>query len=223
VGSGSRPAPTSPAPRSDDDGGLSGGSVALIAAGALLLAGAALLLVRRRRGARHVDDLPVLPERVLSLAREASRDDLVERADSMLIALSGLIDAAPASAQTQRALDAYEAAERALRAGERDLPDLVGALVCIDLGRHALGSERDPQRPCTYDPRHAPAHGRPVKVDGTRLPLCQACRADVRAGRPADVLRDGAGRPYFDGDTPWAASGYGAWSDPVRVVLDTRR
>ena len=207
----------------DDEDGSSGGLLTAIVISGIVVAGGGMLLLRRRRGARPVDDRPVLPGRVFSLAREASRDQLVEQADASLIALSDLIDAAPTSTQTQRALDAYEAAERALRSGERDLPDLVGALVCADLGRQALSSERGPQRPCTYDPRHAPAHGRPVRVEGTRLHLCQPCRADARAGRPADVLRDASGRPYFDADTPWAASGYGAWSDPVRAVLDARR
>jgi hypothetical protein len=117
----------------DGGGGGWGGLPVLIAAVAVVLAAGAVLLARRRR-ARPVDDRPVLPARVVSLAREASRDDLAERADAMLIELSGLIDAAPPSAGTQRALDAYEAAERVLRTGEPDVPDLVGALVCIDLG-----------------------------------------------------------------------------------------
>jgi hypothetical protein len=59
-------------------------------------------------------------------------------------------------------------------------------------------------------------------VDATKLRLCRACRADVRAGRQAGVLRDGEGRPYFEAGTPWAATGYGAWGDPVRAVLDQR-
>lgn len=209
--------------RGDEDGGVSGGLAAVIGAGLVVLVAAAVVLARRRRGARPVDDRPVLPRRVFSLAREATREDLAERADAMLIALASIIDAAPPSADTQRALDAYEAAKRALASEERDVPDLVGALVCIDAGRAALSSEGELRPPCTYDPRHGPAAGPPVCVRGTDLRLCKACRADVEAGRPADVLRDGAGRPYFDADTPWAASGYGAWSDPVRAVLDTRR
>jgi hypothetical protein len=204
-----------------DDAGGSGGLLALIAATAVARAVGALLLLRRRR-ARPVADRPMLPARVFALAREASRDDLAARAETMLIELSGLIDAAPPSAGTQRALDAYEAAERVLRSDEPDVPDLVGALVCIDLGRAALSGDGALPPPCTYDPRHGPAQKRPVTVDGTALRLCRRCRADVRAGRPADVLRDGAGRPYFDDPSPWAASGYGAWSDPIRAVLDRR-
>jgi len=227
VGSSRPPAPRddggSSSGRGDEDGGVSGGLAAVIGAGLVVLVAAAVVLARRRRGARPVDDRPVLPRRVFSLAREATREDLAERADAMLIALASIIDAAPPSADTQRALDAYEAAKRALASEERDVPDLVGALVCIDAGRAALSSEGELRPPCTYDPRHGPAAGPPVCVRGTDLRLCKACRADVEAGRPADVLRDGAGRPYFDADTPWAASGYGAWSDPVRAVLDTRR
>ena len=165
---------------------------------------------------------PSLPARVFALAREASRDDLAERADAALIELSALIDAAPASRGTQRALDAYEAAERVLRRADPDLPDLVGALVCVDLGRDALGDGPTPPPPCTYDPRHGAASGRPVTVKGAELRLCSACRSDVRSGRPADVLRDGSGRPYFEGDSPWSASGYGAWADPIRAVLEPR-
>jgi hypothetical protein len=140
----------------------------------------------------------------------------------MLIALSALIDAAPSSDRTQRALDAYEAAERVLRRGEPDVPDLVGALVCIDLGRAAIEDEKGLQPPCTYDPRHGPALGPAVTVKKTKLRLCADCRADVKAGRPANVLRDGSGHPYFEAASPWAASGYGAWADPIRAVLDQR-
>ena len=204
-------------------GGGGGGLLALVVAIAVVLAaGAALLVVGRRRRARPADDRPLLPARVFALARAASREDLADRADEMLIALSARIDQAPASAGTQRALDAYEAAERVLRAAKPDLPDLVGALVCIDLGRAALDGEAQPPPPCTYDPRHGPATGRPVRVQETELRLCRACRADVRAGRPANVLRDGTGNPYLDDDGPWAASGYGAWGDPIRAVLAGR-
>ncbi len=56
----------------------------------------------------------------------------------------------------------------------------------------------------------------------TTLRHCRACRADVRAGRAADVLRDGGGRPYFEADSPWATTGYGAWGDPMRAVLGQR-
>lgn len=207
----------------DDDDGVSGGLLAAVLGAVAVLAGFTALAALRSRRARHVDDRPLLPGRVFALAREASRDELAERAEAMLIALSGLIDAAPADADTQRALDAYEAAGRALRAGGRDIPDLVGALVCIDAGRNALSRGDDPPPPCTYDPRHGAAKGGPVSVEGAELRLCKACRRDVAAGRPADVLRDGRGKPYLDADTPWARSGYGAWGDPVAAVLEARR
>ncbi len=206
----------------DDGGAISGGLLAAILAGVVVLVAITVLRARRRRRARHVDDRPLLPRRVFELAREASRDELAERADAMLIALSGLIDAAPSDADTQRALDAYEAAGRALRADERDIPDLVGALVCIDLGREALSAGVDPPPPCTYDPRHGAAQGRAVTIGEAKLRLCKACRADVAAGRTADVLRDGRGEPYLDADTPWARTGYGAWGDPVQAVLGAR-
>ena len=224
TGSSTATAPAAGTPERDDEGSaISGGLLAAILGGAVVIAGLGLLIARRRRRARHVDDRPLLPGRVFELAREASRDELAERADAMLIALSGLIDAAPPDAGTQRALDAYEAAGRALRAGERDIPDLVGALVCIDLGRNALSRGADPPPPCTYDPRHGAAQGSPVTVEDAELRLCKACRRDAAAGRPADVLRDGRGEPYLDADTPWSRSGYGAWGDPVSAVLDTRR
>ncbi len=220
---GSVTVPTVATSADDDEGGLSAGLLAVIIGALIAAAGATFLVARRHRGARHVDDRPVLPGRVFSLAREASRDDLAERADAMLIALSSLIDAAPETAQTQRALDAYEAAKRVLGDGKPDIPDLVGALVCIDAGREALSPGGDEPPPCTYDPRHGAAGGDAVTVDGTKLRLCKACRRDVAAGRPADVLRDGHGRPYFEGDTVWARSGYGAWGDPVSEVLGRRR
>ena len=42
------------------------------------------------------------------------------------------------------------------------------------------------------------------------MPACQACRNDLRAGRPPDALRDD-GRVWFETDSLWARTGFGVF------------
>jgi hypothetical protein len=210
-----------------DDGGIPVWVVPLVG---LALAVAVVVLWRRsRRGARIARaPLPVLPDRVFEHARAAQRADLAEDAERELLALATVLDEAPvprtgdAQDAYQRALDAYTGARRRLTA-DAPVVDLVGVLVLVDharsdLARSAeLDAGRKPSaRPplCFFDPLHGRAARTVAWGDDLRVPACAGCAAAVKAKRPPDALRDG-GRPYFEADTVWARTGYGAFDDDL--------
>lgn len=214
--------------RTDDDGG--GGTIVVLLVVLLVLGvGAALLLRRRRRGARAVDGpLPVVPDRVFEHALAARRAELREDADSELLALATLLDEQPVPAAEaaqdayQRALDAYAAARRCA-VDDAPTVDVVGILVLVDQARGDLARAAaldGGRRPAVRTPLCAfhPLHGRSAKVvswrRGLRVPACAACAAAVRRGQDPDALRDGD-RPYFEGETVWARTGYGAFADDL--------
>ncbi|CAB4922000.1 unannotated protein [freshwater metagenome] len=210
----------------DEDGGFPLLVVGLLVVG--LAVGAALVL-RRRRGATAVDGpLPVVPARVFEHARAAQRAELHEDADAELLALATLLDEQPvprgerAQDAYQRALDAYTAARRR-SVEDASTVDLVGVLVLVDLARGELATAaaleaggRPPARVplCTFHPLHGRS-ARTVRWErGLRVPACAACSAAVRSDGTPDALRDGD-RPYFEGDTVWARTGYGAFADDL--------
>lgn len=192
--------------------------------------GAGLLVARRsRRGATPAHGpLPIVPDKVFEHALAAQRADLAEDADGELLALAALLDEAPVPTSNtaqdayQRALDAYTSARRRMTP-EAPTVDLVGVLVLVDHARDhlaraaALDAGRKPERPTPLCFFH-PLHGRSARTvawrDGLRVPACAACASDLRAGRTPDALRDG-GRPYFEADTVWARTGYGAFDDDL--------
>lgn len=216
----------------DDDGDDgSGTSVLFVLLAALLGGGGAVVVVvrRRRRGARAADGpLPVVPHRVFEHARAARRAELREDAEAELLELATVLDEQPvpdaeaAQDAYQRALDAYTAARRC---AVPDAPsrDLVGILVLVDQARGDLARAATIEaghRPARRTPLCAfhPLHGRSAKTvsweRGLQVPACAACAAAVRKGRPPEALRDGE-RPYFEADTVWARTGYGAFSDDL--------
>ena len=72
---------------------------------------------------------------------------------------------------------------------------------------------------CFFDPRH-PGRSRPGRWErGLRVAACPACAADLRAHRPPEALLDD-GCPWFEADTLWARTGYGAFAAdlPQRVI-----
>jgi len=213
------------------DGGSALATV-LVGGAILLIAGFLVHRARRRSGARPASSaLPVLPDRVFEHARAAQRANLREDADDELMKLSKVLDDQPmpkkpaAQDAYQRALDAYAAARR--RTGtEAPTVDLVGALVLVDHARHDLATaaavdagKKPRKRPalCVFDPLHGRAD-RNVRWqhDGRRLqvPACTACATAVERGADPDALRDGD-RPYFEADSVWARTGFGAFSDDL--------
>jgi hypothetical protein len=222
--------------------GDGGGAGWVVPVGVLLVIGiglvAGLLVLRRRRGGARPAHapLPIVPDRVFEHALAAQRADLAEDADRELLALAALLDEAPVPSSSdaqdayQRALDAYTSARRRMTA-EAPTVDLVGVLVLVDHARDhlaraaALDARRTPARPTPLCFFH-PLHGRSAKTvawrDGLRVPACATCASDLRAGRTPDALRDGD-RPYFEGDTVWARTGYGAFDDDPRRSGSARR
>lgn len=213
------------------DGGGAGWVVPVVV---LLVVGIAVAVglrrVRRsRRGATPAHGpLPIVPDKVFEHALAAQRADLAEDADGELLALAALLDEAPVPTSTtaqdayQRALDAYTSARRRMTS---DAPtvDLVGVLVLVDHARDhlaraaALDAGRTPERPrplCFFHPLHGRSARTVAWRDGLRVPACAACASDLRAGRTPDALRDGD-RPYFEADTVWARTGYGAFDDDL--------
>lgn len=214
-------------PAADGGDGLGTGTiVGLVLGFVVVLGGAAAAARRRRRGARVADGpLPVVPDRVFEHARAARRAELREDADAELLALATLLDEQPvpdaerAQDAYQRALDAYAAARRC---ASEDAPtvDLVGILVLVDRARGDLAAAAAidaGRRPGAWVPLCAvhPLHGRSAKVvswrRGLDVPACGACATAIRRGRDPEALRDGD-VPYFEGDTVWARTGYGAWA-----------
>lgn len=195
----------------------------------LLVAAATALIVRRRRGALVADGpLPVIPDRVFEHARAARRADLREDADEQVLALAEVLDRQPvpdepaAQEAYQEALDAMTGARRRTTP-EASTVDLVGVLVLVDHARRALARAGaldagrrvpNPAPLCTLNPLHGrAATGVGWGVD-LRVPACEACATALRDGRAPDALRDGD-RPYFEGDSVWARTGFGALADDL--------
>ena len=211
-----------------DDGDGDGGNGWLLPVGVLtaLGAGSALVHRRRRRHARPApDDGPLIPVRVFAHAHTAEAGELREHIEERLLAFADRIDrtAGPSSGAAQErqghALDAYAAARRVLASDPR-MVDLVGALVLVEDGSHALAAAEalEAGRPapgpavlCFFHPRH-PGQTKPVDwKQGLTVPACGTCRAALRTGhRPPDTLLD-EGRPWFETDSVWARTGFGVF------------
>jgi hypothetical protein len=103
-----------------------------------------------------------------------------------------------------------------------DLLDLVGAQVLGVTGLAALRG-RPAYRCCYVDPRHSPADGVAEVGRGLSVPVCRSCRTTIEQGGTPEPLREGR-EPYYEGDSVWARTGYGALSDELwRDVAAARR
>lgn len=158
-----------------------------------------------------------------------------EQAATQLTALAESLPSAPAGERLDRATLAREAAEPLL--GSDDLLDVVGALVLAQSGRRevslAVGRARSPYRVCFFDPLHSTA-SRQVRWRfgdaDVEVPVCRPCQRDVEAGRTPETLQDtrrGRRRPYYEGDSVWAQTGYGTLTSDLadlaaRVVAERR-
>lgn len=109
---------------------------------------------------------------------------------------------------------------------ERDLDDVVGALVLVRRARFALDDDRHDAvyRPCFFDPRHGRGtrtRSVPLGETDVSVACCRWC-ARVPAARlsPLTVRR----KPYFEHDTVWARTGFGTFVDDLEhQVLDELR
>lgn len=212
-------------------GGADGGGVPtlVVVLAAVLVVALLVWLLARRRGARHADDaMPVLPDRVFEHARAAQRSGLRLDAETELLQLSELLDAQPvpnreaAQDAYQRALDGYTAARRTLNGTDR-IVDVVGVLVLVDMARAELARAKDldaGRKPrvrkalCFFDPLHGRAKRTVGWERGLQVPVCAECSAAMSGRGQLDPLRDGD-KPYFEADTVWARTGFGAFDDDL--------
>jgi hypothetical protein len=132
-------------------------------------------------------------------------------------ALARAIAESPAPAD--RALRAYEAASKVLGQPDPSPIDLVGAATLARAGAAWLTDPR--WRPCFFDPRHGQGDRATRWRRGTQdvlIPTCAACAAAIAGEREPRVLGDGE-RPYYERDTVWARTGFGALDDEVAEIV----
>ena len=129
----------------------------------------------------------------------------------------------------------YDTARAVLeRTGDdpEDLDDLVGALVLTRVADRALAGRRKrtkSYRPCFFDPRHGEGLStRTVPVGDRELtvPACGTCGRTT--GAPASMIVPGRllgrARPWYEHDTVWARTGYGAFVEDLwQHVSDEHR
>ncbi|WP_067435217.1 hypothetical protein [Nocardioides jensenii] len=98
--------------------------------------------------------------------------------------------------------------------------DLIGAAVLARIGSRALDrTDRGVYRCCYINPLHGEgSHERPV-AGGLSVPVCPRCDKTMRQHRELDALvedrRLAIDGPYYEGDTVWAETGYGALVDDL--------
>lgn len=131
----------------------------------------------------------------------------------------------------------YDAARTLLErtgSADADLDDLVGALVLVRTATHAAGrsgSDRSGSgrsgagpatyRPCFFDPRHGEGVARRTVPVGDReltVPACRPCSHTTGRGLAPMTVRGGLlrrERPWYEHDTVWARTGYGAFVDDL--------
>jgi hypothetical protein len=172
------------------------------------------------RRARHREDAAEL--RGVRALADQDVTLLGEELQRLDVALDGLD--ADGRADHERALDAYEAARRAVpRLRTRDEVDRVTDTLAV--GRYALACVRArvegrplPERrvPCFFNPQHGPSVRDVVftpRRRGTRtVPACAQDAARVEAGQEPDVLTVAVGErrvPYWDAGRSYQPYGAG--------------
>lgn len=138
---------------------------------------------------------------------------LEEQARGLLQKLSRRI--AATADPPKAALDAYAAASKILDERKPRPIDLLGAFVLAGRGMDALKGRERP--PCFFDPRHG-AGVRTTSWTGAdrqaEIPACTRCAKAIRRGKQPQAATD-RGRPYYQRDTVWARTGFGALDDDL--------
>jgi hypothetical protein len=158
------------------------------------------------------------PAKTRAAAAPPDLETVRAEADAELTALAEALPTMPPGTSFEQAALAREAAEPLLRSG--DVLDVVGAWVLARAGRRevavAAGRARKPYGVCFFDPRHAQATQTAEWRYGdaeVEVPVCSTCRRAVAAGRSPEALvvpHRGGLRPYYEGDTVWAHTGFGS-------------
>lgn len=195
--------------RGDDDGRLSSAALGFSILGSFF-AGLTLAVVglerryrrRRTRGRRHAR---------AAIPAEGMRAQAVD-AHARLVR-----DLGRRKAPSERAVDLEVAAAMALERG-KPIDDL-GAFVLARRGREAL--KGDERARCFFDPRHK-GPVTPTRWQSDRamveVPACAACAHAIRTNRAPESVWDGD-RPYWQRDTVWARTGFGALRRDMRAAL----
>jgi hypothetical protein len=163
---------------------------------------------RRPRRARRERVAPVVREPAADTAGRAS--EAVARLAAAIAAVAQPADAA---------FDLYSAAAKAEREARTPV-DSLGALMLARDGQDALAG-RPRRRRCFFDPRH-PGDTTPTRWrlghEEAEVPACASCERALHAGTVPDVLGD-RGRPYYERDTVWARTGFGAVDDELAAKV----
>lgn len=178
--------------------GLGAGALGFVLAGWPWVAA-----IRRRRTQR------VAPQASRTAAPQLHPAALHDQAHDRLAALSGRL--AAADAPPAAAFDAYAAASKLLEDAAAN--DSLSLLAALELTRRADATlDGRPRTPCFFDPRHGAAKTRTrwrLGGEEADIPACRPCARKIAKGRAPIALQD-RGRPYFERDTFWARTGFGA-------------
>ncbi|MDX8152117.1 hypothetical protein SK069_10970 [Patulibacter brassicae] len=163
---------------------------------------------RRRRAAARAAQGPRLAPVDAADARRSALTALSRLARSLAAATDP-----PAAAQRR-----YDAASKLLDDHPQDGLALVAAATLAAGGRALLGRPAGATwRPCFFDPRHGEATAAARFRRGSAevpLPACRACAEAIAAHRAPEALADD-GVAYWERDTAWTRSGFGAVDDDL--------
>ncbi|KQY56514.1 MULTISPECIES: hypothetical protein [unclassified Nocardioides] len=137
------------------------------------------------------------------------------RASSATKKLSAALGRADDLVDWRRRDTAAACLERAeTRTSSDGLLEVVGSLVLAQTGLHALETSEGQYRCCYVDPRHGAADTESPLGGGASVPVCRACAGALEKGAELAPLHEkgrlGNRRPYYEGSTVWARTGFGA-------------
>ncbi|WP_210491713.1 hypothetical protein [Patulibacter sp. SYSU D01012] len=168
---------------------------------------------RHRRGPRPAKHRRPRRDPLSAPSRGEARREALEA----IAALAKELDRT--DAPPTEALRAYDAASHVAAGRRPEVVDWVGAQALAQRGLATLHGR--PATPCFFDPRHG-AGNHPTRWrrggEEVRIPTCRACAKALRDDEPPAVLADD-GRPYWERDTVWATTGFGAIEDRVADVV----
>lgn len=116
------------------------------------------------------------------------------------------------------AFEAQRAASKAIEDARRPV-DWVGAFVLASNGLAAMRNR--PSLPCFFNPLHHRTRRRTPWRRGSKtieIPACNACERALQKGRRPQELHDD-GKPYWERDTVWARTGFGALDEDVALQV----
>ena len=218
--------PVGPEPPTTGDYVAKGGLTFVLVAGAVFLV---LRNLMRWRETANPSRVAAAKKRREQAALANAAPDLAglrRQVETELTSVATRLGSDAGAPNDERAQGSYDNARRLLeRTGdtERDLLDLVGALVLTRIAGRALEprGRKQPRlyRACFFDPRHGEGTRRrsvPVAEATLAVPCCPAC-AEARAAdlTPLTVRRGRRRVPYYETAGVWASTGFGAFVDDL--------